>query len=204
MRKQKPFVITMLSTCMILMGLTVQGYPQEGPNTAKEPHIEKMPEDLQKLPTRPPRYPGALAGLEVIVDLNVDTSSYTGPCPAVFKFNGRITVNRPGIVQYRFFRSDNTRYSLGILKFEKAGAQEITDTWVFDDPAQLPDFKGWEAVEVTYPMKARSNLIYFQGTCADYKGGPPSPESPKAQQPSTEPKELPWPQPDPALPPVKR
>ena len=83
----------------------------------------------------------------------------------------------------------------------------MTDTWEFDDPTQLPKFKGWEMIQVNLPMKAQSNVAYFEGTCTDYKGKPPVRQAPKEQDkssPGSAPKDTPWPQPDPQLPPVKR
>lgn len=218
-QKPKSFVIAMLSTCLILFGLAAQGYSQEKSQTIKNPETQQ-PARKPGLTKRPPRYPAALAGLEVVADLSVSPPNYTGQCPAVFTFKGKITVNRAATVQYRFVRSDNTRHSLGVLTFEKAGSQEVTDTWVFDDPTQLPTFRGWEAIQVNLPMKVKSNLAHFKGTCTDYKGGAPTPQSPKIQEspqgpvpkklpgskgPQADaPKSLPWPQQDPLLPPVKR
>lgn len=202
---RKSFFIMTLLTGMIFMVVAAPAYSQEKPQTVQNPATQP-PAKPHMLKKRPDRYPTALAGLEVIADLSVDPIRYTGPCPAVFKFNGKITVNRKSVVQYRFIRSDNVRHSLGVLEFEKGGMQEITDTWTFDDPAQLPDFKGWEAIQTNFPMKVRSNLVYFEGTCTDYKGGPATPEAAKLKNPATEkgPKALQWPQPDPLLPPVKR
>lgn len=207
-QKRKPFVITMLFTCLILIGFTVDGYSQEKSETIQKPETQKPVKKLS------PRYPTALAGLEVLADLSVSPPSYTGKCPTVFTFKGKITVNRPATVQYRFVRSDNTRHALGVLTFEEAGTKEVTDTWVFDDPAQLPTFQGWEAIQVNLPMKIQSNLAYFKGTCTDYKGESPPPQSPQTQEssripglrgvpktkpPQAAPKSMDWPQPDPQL-----
>lgn len=211
-QKRRLMIIRMLFTCLILACLTVPGYSQEKSEPKQTP---AKPGKGFKLT---PRYPAALAGLEVLADLSVSPSSYTGQCPAVFTFKGKITVNRAATVQYRFIRSDNTRHSLGVLTFEGPGSQEVTDTWVFDDPAQLPAFKGWEAIQLNLPMKGQSNIAFFTGTCTDYKGGAPTPRSPDPSDPSMSqssgnprkvrvqkvPVSKPSPQPDTPLPRVER
>ena len=181
--KRTSVVITKLLMCLIFMCFTVNGYSQEESTPIQNPETQQ-PAKPQMLKKRPPRYPTALAGLEVLADLSVSPTTYTGPCPAVFTFKGKITVNRETIVQYRFIRSDNTRPALGVLTFEEAGTQEVTNTWEFDDPTQLPTIRGWEAIQLNFPMKIRSNLAYIRGTCTDYKGKPPTPESAKPREPS--------------------
>ena len=209
-QKRNPLLIV-LFTCLFLAGLTVPGYPQEKSEPTQTP--------AKKLAKPPARYPTAIAGLEVLADLSVSPSSYTGQCPAVFTFKGKITVNRATTVQYRFIRSDNTRHALGVLTFDGPGSQEVTDTWVFDDPAQLPAFKGWEAIQLNLPMKGQSNIAFFTGTCTDYKGESPTPRPPDPSDPSMSqssgsprggvkapgaPAPKSRPQPDPLLPPAKR
>ncbi|MEW6668937.1 MAG: hypothetical protein AB1512_27320 [Thermodesulfobacteriota bacterium] len=207
MGKGKSAVITVLLSCLVLMGLTLDGYSQQEPGAPQSPAAQKEQKATpKKLIERPARYPRATAGLEVIADLSVSPSNFKGPCPAVFTFKGKISVNRPATVQYRFVRSDNVRHALGVLTFDKPGTQEVTDTWEFDDPTQLPTFKGWEAIQINLPMKIKSNVAYFEGTCTDYKGGSPARKSPEAGRPApgSAPQTLPRPQPDPVLPPVKR
>lgn len=208
-QKQKIIYIVLSLTCLILAGSSLKCFSQEKPLSTEEMRSTEeiktqIPEKKQKLITRPERYPTALAGLEVLADLTVTPLSHTGSCPAAFTFKGKITVNRPTVLQYRFIRSDNTRHSLGVLEFKEAGSQEVTDVWEFDDITQLPAIKGWEAIQVNFPMKVRSNITYIYGTCTDYKGGPATPEAAKAKEPSSKQDNMSWPVPDPQLPPVKR
>ncbi|RJR33301.1 MAG: hypothetical protein C4576_28295 [Desulfobacteraceae bacterium] len=170
--------VTLLFTCLLLAGLTIPCYGQE-----KQERVQP-PTKPGKLNKRPDRYPAAIAGLEVLADLSVSPTTHNGQCPAVFTFKGKITVNRAATVQYRFVRSDNVRHALGVLTFDGPGTQEVTDTWVFDDPAQLPAFRGWEAIQINLPMKLQSNVAYFNGTCTDYKGESPVPRSPDPSDPS--------------------
>lgn len=202
-QKRKIFCIVLSLTCLIVMGSSLKGFSQDKLKSTEEIKT-KIPEKKRNLIKRPERYPTALAGLEVLADLTVTPLTFTGSCPAAFTFKGQITVNRPTVLQYRFIRSDNTRHSLGVLEFKEAGTQVVTDVWEFDDITQLPDIKGWEAIQVNFPMKVRSNLAYINGTCTDYKGGPATPEAAKTREPSSKQDKRSWPQPDSQLPPVKR
>lgn len=163
-KKRGPYVIHMLFACVILMGYPVTGYSQQTSTTIPDPEAQK-PAKPSKLPERPPRYPTALAGLELLADLSVSPAAHTGPCPALLTFRGKISVNRPATVHYRFVRSDNTRTKPEVLTFEEAGTKEVTDTWRFENTARAPTFSGWEAIQVSFPMKAQSNVAYFTGSC---------------------------------------
>jgi hypothetical protein len=202
-QKHKIFCLVLSLMFFITMGTALQGFSLEEQKSTEEIKTQ-IPEKNQKLNKRPERYPTALAGLEVLADLTVTPLTFTGSCPAKFTFKGKITVNRPTVLQYRFIRSDNTRHSLGVLEFKEAGTKEVTDVWEFDDITQLPNIKGWEAIQVNFPMKVRSQLAYINGTCTDYKGGAPTQESAKQIDPSKSGEDLSWPVPDPQLPPVKR
>lgn len=163
-QKRRSVIITMLLPCLIFMGYAVKGYSQQESNSRQSPAAQK-PAKTQNLPERPRRYPTALAGLEVIADLSVSPSTHTGSCPALFRFTGKITVNKAATVQYRFVRSDNTRMPPAVLTFEEAGTQEVTDTWQFEDATSGSTFTGWEAIQINFPMKVQSNVAIFRGTC---------------------------------------
>jgi hypothetical protein len=170
-RKTRSSIRIMLLTGLILAGFMAPAWPEEQPEPAQTP--PKAGEEVKK---HPRFYRNALAGLEIVADLSV-TPTYNGPCPAVFTFKGKISVNRPVTLQYRFVRSDNIRHAMEILTFDEAGSKEVTKTWEFDDPAQLPSFSGWEAIQVLLPVKMQSNPAFFRGTCTDYKGASLEPQS---------------------------
>lgn len=196
MNKGRTVFTAVLLPFLILMVFSAEGYGQQGSSAPKAPGAEK--------PAAPaPRNRSALAGLEVIPDLSVAPPTYTGPCPTTFTFKGKITVNRAATINYRFVRSDNTRTVPTGLTFEKAGTQEVTDTWQFDDATQFPKIIGWEAIQILWPVRIQSNTAFFNGTCTERK--PPSPGAAPAPQKPSEgslPGGIPKPT-DPQKPPVK-
>ncbi len=151
---------------LLFAGPIPHGYSQQAPEKGKILQGRESASQ-QRLKERPSRYPGAIVGLEVIADLTVTPATYTGECPVTLTFNGKIAVNRPGPVHYRFIRSDNTRSEMFILNFEEPGTKEVSTTWKFDNPSASPDFTGWQAIQVSYPMKVQSNTALFRGTCTN-------------------------------------
>jgi hypothetical protein len=73
---------------------------------------------------------------------------YSGDCPAKIVFNGSITVNAPGIVNYIFTRSDGaTDTQIKTLKFLAAGSKPVSTSWTLGG-SSLPSYKGWQAVKI--------------------------------------------------------
>jgi hypothetical protein len=170
---------------------TIQVYSQQKLDTPQKP-AEQQPPKGQRPWLYQQRY------VKVIADLSVSPLTHAGPCPALFTFKGKIHVNKPTTVQYRFVRSDNSRSLPVYLAFEKPGMKEVTDTWQLGDAKGLPTFSGWEALQIIWPMKADSNRVYFKGSCTD--PGPPltsgSSEEQKGQQTKPAPQHI-FIQPDP-------
>lgn len=118
----------------------------------------KPAQDLQTQPVK------SSAKLHITAKLSVRPKSYKGLCPATFVFSGEIKANRSGTVEYRFMRSDGSRSGSSTLSFFEPGAQTVTDTWQLGD-ASLPSYEGWEAIEITSPIKAESGKASFRMTC---------------------------------------
>jgi hypothetical protein len=73
---------------------------------------------------------------------------FRGDCPAKLVFNGSITVNAPGTVQYIFTRSDGATDTLTkTLAFTRAGTKPVSTTWTLGG-AWLPHYAGWQAVKI--------------------------------------------------------
>ena len=53
---------------------------------------------------------------------------HTGDCPASIQFNGTLTSNRAGTVEYRYTKFDGTQSPVFKLRFDKAGTLD-TRTW---------------------------------------------------------------------------
>jgi hypothetical protein len=149
-------------TCMILMGLTLDGYPEQESKQPESPGMAQPPtQQPSPVPLRKQR-----VGLQLIADMTVSPLSHTGPCPARFTFKGQIYANKAITIHYRFVRSDNTRTQARILSFEEPGRQEVTDTWEIGDVATGSAFSGWEVLQVLTPVKVQSNEVYFKGSCS--------------------------------------
>ncbi|HOI15876.1 MAG TPA: hypothetical protein PK036_05990 [Geobacteraceae bacterium] len=91
---------------------------------------------------------------------------YTGRCPAEIRFMGRISVSGPASVQYRFIRSDGAHAPIQAINFDRAGSRPVRTTWTLGGPG-LPNYEGWQAIEVVYPQHVTSNKAGFRLRCGD-------------------------------------
>jgi len=108
----------------------------------------------------------AVAAQKVTAILTASPKSYSGPCPAVIHFNGKITVTQPGRVQYKFIRSDGASAPVKTLSFNSAGSKNVGTTWTIGGPC-LPSYAGWQAIQVVYPYPGKSNKAHFKMSCRD-------------------------------------
>jgi len=114
--------------------------------------------------------------VRVTARLDASPASYSGNCPAaggriphspaLITFRGYIAVDQPTTVQYKFIRSDNAESPVQTLNFPEAGSQEVTTTWQLSGTG-LPEYSGWEAIEVISPASVQSNKAEFRISCAD-------------------------------------
>jgi hypothetical protein len=181
-------VIVMALVLLAGAGFGTEVYSQENIGAPKNSSGQESKKT--RFPTRPSQYPAALAGLEILADLTVSPATYGGPCPASLTFNGKITVNRPATVHYRFIRSDDTRKHPGVLTFDKPGTKEVTDTWQLGEAGGSAELNGWSAIQVSFPMKAQSNTAYFKGRCSEGGQSPavgPSGQGKASQDPDLAP-----------------
>lgn len=88
------------------------------------------------------------------------SSSFT--CPTEFVFNGTLTTNGAGTVQYRWVRSDGTIRPVQSLFFGFASTQSVvTETWFLNN-----NFAGWARIEVLSPNVFVSPQANFTLNCA--------------------------------------
>src|SRR5690606_28562334 len=76
-----------------------------------------------------------------------------------FDFEGRITVDSPMTVTYRWIRSDGASPPTGTLTFSSAGSRTVTSSWQLgkrDHPVTL-----WKAIEILTPNSMTSNHAEF-------------------------------------------
>jgi hypothetical protein len=105
--------------------------------------------------------------------LSPDPVSYSGNCPGIITFKGKITLSsatplaNPVQVKYRFKRSDGaTDTKVKILTFSQPGSQAVSTTWTLGGAA-LPDYCGWESVEIISPQSVNSNQAPFILMCSN-------------------------------------
>ena len=92
-----------------------------------------------------------------------------GACPAQVEFNGKITANRPGIIEYQYISHDKRTSPKFKLKFDKAGTKALrvwkrtinkestTGKLAISSGAKNPyDYKGWYMLKVLSPKGTQS------------------------------------------------
>jgi hypothetical protein len=101
-----------------------------------------------------------LAAKVVKVTASVTPTSWTGKCPKRFEFVGKITVNKPGVVKYKWIRSDGAIAPVKTLRFRRPGTLAVTTYWQLSSPGTK-----WEAIEILAPDKMTSNKAVFTLRC---------------------------------------
>jgi hypothetical protein len=91
---------------------------------------------------------------------SVSPTSWSGKCPKRFEFTGKITVDKPGVVKYKWIRSDNASAPVQTLRFRRAGSQIVKTSWQLSAPGQK-----WEAIEILAPNPMKSNRAVFTLKC---------------------------------------
>jgi len=93
--------------------------------------------------------------------LTVSPTTYDGSCttPVKFTFNGTITANRAGTVQYHFIRSDGPS-PVQTLVFSGAGSQSVTADWSLGASTS-----GWEQIYIDNPNHQAMAQAGFTLTC---------------------------------------
>jgi WD40 repeat protein len=99
------------------------------------------------------------------LSLNAVPDRYSGPCPVVVTFNGRITVTSgAGAVVYRFVRSTGKPGPEKALSFDSPGTKEVSTVWKFGGP-NYPKLTGAFYLEVVSRPQKSSGWAHFQITC---------------------------------------
>jgi len=96
--------------------------------------------------------------------LFVKPVNYVGSCPSRFQFSGIIHSHYAGKVQYRFLRSDNANTPVQTIVFLRPGEKKVTSSWTLGSEG-LPQYEGWQMLEVIYPVRIVSNKARFTIDC---------------------------------------
>ncbi len=94
------------------------------------------------------------------------TEEYAGRCPTSVQFNGVIsTTGGPGVVSYRFVRSDGAQGAIQTLAFEGPGSKGVSSSWTLGSDGE--GFEEWVKLEVFDPSEVSSGEASFRLACAD-------------------------------------
>ena len=91
--------------------------------------------------------------------------NYSGACPGIIKFNGKIQANGAGRVKYTWLRNDGATGPVEYVDFTEAGVKLVSTTWTLGDAATLPRYAGWEQIRILSPNDMLSNKAEFTLTC---------------------------------------
>lgn len=108
-------------------------------------------------------FSGDLFSRVIRVYASVNPPSFTGPCPKVFEFTGKIAVDSPGVVKYKWLRSDNAQAPEQTINFNAPGTQVVTTTWTLGGAGMT--YNGWEAIQILSPNPMTSNKAVFTLNC---------------------------------------
>ena len=96
--------------------------------------------------------------------LEADPTSYSGPCPGLIKFKGKIQASAAGRVKYTYFYSDGATGPEGFVDFEGPGVKHVETSWRLGG-ASLTHFEGWAAIRILSPNSYESNRAKFGLDC---------------------------------------
>ena len=94
--------------------------------------------------------------------LAVSPTSYNGACGGgiKFSFNGTITANRAGTVQYHFISSDGGSNPVQTLVFTGAGSMPVSTDWTLS-----ASYTGWQQIYIDSPNHQAMAQAGFTLSC---------------------------------------
>ena len=109
------------------------------------------------------------------VSLSVSPDHSKGPCPAVFKFTGKVVLNGEGRFTYKWERSDGAIDSAAphTASYNGSTPTLVGETWTLGAPgAPFHPFNGWAKLHILTPTNKESNEAKFVLDCGEGKGNP--------------------------------
>jgi len=105
------------------------------------------------------------AGFRVIETfLRADPFNYSGVCPVMITFSGRISVaGGGGTVSYKWIRNDGASAPVETLTFDGPGSKDISTTWYIGGSGMT--YSGWEAIQIFDPQPLTSEHADFNIQC---------------------------------------
>jgi len=155
-------VIFVLLIMLVGGGAFIYGTNQSGgntnePTTTPTPSVTVIPTEVlgDETEATPSVIPQKVLGASVTVNPQNSTT-----CPTTFEFSGQIKVDAPGIVKYRWIKSDGTTPIENQEEFIIAGTKTVSTNWkVFGS------YSGWIRLETISPNVISSTNAQFKLTC---------------------------------------
>ncbi|MEM9334217.1 MAG: hypothetical protein AAGA33_05145 [Pseudomonadota bacterium] len=142
------------------------------------------PTAAEKIPDKPKPAPASIkpARLKPLLQAGTFEASpevHTGDCPASVQFNGTLTSNRAGTVEYRYTKFDGSQSPVFTLTFDKAGTKKTRD-WrtTYSKPNasttlsmggagsnEPHDFAGWYRLDVLSPKPTGQIAAEYRVMC---------------------------------------
>ncbi|MCD9186374.1 MAG: hypothetical protein LUM44_08060 [Pyrinomonadaceae bacterium] len=99
------------------------------------------------------------------VNVEASPSEYYGRCPGTIKFTGAIKANGKGRVKYTWLRNDGATLPVEYVDFAGAGVRYVSTTWTLGDFSVLPNYHGWQQIQILSPNSLFSNKAEFKLVC---------------------------------------
>lgn len=93
------------------------------------------------------------------ITISVDPATYTGPCPKAVNFSALIGASGPGVVTYKWERSDGANAPVESVTFTAAGTKTVTTSWTRGGGT------GWQRLHILTPDDVVSGQLSFTLTC---------------------------------------
>ena len=103
------------------------------------------------------------------VEARATPTHYTGPCPGLIRFKGRIVADDRTTVTYRWERSDGETGPVKSIRVGAGGAI-VTEAWRLGTPGKV--IHGSERLRVLSPGDAYSGEASFTMACGGASSGP--------------------------------
>jgi len=159
MVQQRRSLIIIGLSCLILLGFTVNGYPQQKSDAPQNPAVQQ-PSPVKKAACESPAPSTGTRNrcrseCEPIHIYGLMSGAFTSEPRSTAIRRRRFTTGLSAVGQHQI-EADNC------LPSSNRGPKEVTDTWQYDDTARLPTFRGWEAIQIIFPLKVRIQCGLFR------------------------------------------
>ncbi len=155
----------LLGIVLMSMGLMMYSrQPPTGPAVPTNvPVVDVKIAAIESSPTfSPTLFPAGFRVIETF--LRADPFDFSGACPVMITFSGRISVaGGGGTVSYKWIRNDGASAPVETLTFDGPSSKEVNTTWYIG--ASGMTYSGWQAIEIFDPQSLTSEHADFKIQC---------------------------------------